>query len=86
MSDRMFHKQYIKNIVDYFKGKNAEEFHNYVKKIEKMDNKEKSGFEYQAYKLYEMVVNNAPEDELYKKVDELQKVPITYFQLRTFFG
>lgn len=79
---KLFRKQYINNIMDYFKGMKLNE----DKLRDKIDSANESKFENEAYKLYKMVKNNATENEINDMVEYLQKVPITYFEMRTFFG
>ncbi len=68
----MFKNTYVQNIVDYFKDK----------KIINTD----STFEKEAYKLYKMVLDNKSENEILTQLELMKTLPISYFELRTFFG
>jgi hypothetical protein len=68
----MFKNTYVQNIMDYFKDK----------KIINTD----STFEKEAYKLYKMVLDNKSENEILTQVEFMKTLPISYFELRTFFG
>ncbi len=65
---------YVQNIVEY-----------YTKYNHKLT-EHSSQFEKAAFKLFEMIQNNASKDEINTYVVELKKVPLTYGEMRSFFG
>jgi hypothetical protein len=38
------------------------------------------------YKLYKMILDNKSENEILTQVEFMKTLPISYFELRTFFG
>ena len=68
----MFKNTYVHNIMEYFKDK-------------KIINTN-STFEKEDYKLYKMILDNKSENEILTQVEFMKTLPISYFELRTFFG
>ncbi len=65
---------YVENIVEYYT------------KYNQPLNDNSSQFQKAAHKLYEMIKNDATTNEINTYVVELKKVPLSYGEMRSFFG
>ena len=77
----MFKNTYVHNIMEYFKDK---------KIINTNSTFEKEDYKLYKmildYKLYKMILDNKSENEILTQVEFMKTLPISYFELRTFFG
>ena len=65
---------YVENIVEYYT------------KFNQPLTEHSSQFQKAAHKLYEMIKNGASTNEINAYVVELKKVPLSYGEMRSFFG
>ena len=81
--DRTAFSNYLKSLHDVLYVENIVE---YYTKYKHTLNDNSSQFEKAAFKLFVMIQNNASKDDINNYVVELKKVPLTYGEMRSFFG